>query len=126
MSFKSVHQAADDSYIDVFASAVVKNGTQCAAVDLDGRAPVRLLMPAGWAGTAAIVHVDLSDDGTTYRELWNAGTAYTVAVKASQAVRVDPWVFGGCRYVRLVGTTAKGTAAAQSTQGTVGIVARLL
>ena len=126
MDFKTQHQAADDSYVDIYSSAIIKNGTQCAAVDLDGRAPLRLLMPAGWAGSAAIVHVDLSDDGTTYRELWSAGTAYTVAVSASQAVRVDPWIFGGCRYVRLVGTRARGTAAGQTTQGTVGIVARLL
>ena len=126
MAFKSVHQAADDRYIDVYASAYVATGTQCAAVDLDGRAPVRLLMPAGWAGTAPVVRVDVSDDGTTYRELWSAGTAYTVAVKASQAVRVDPETFWGCRWIRLVGTSAKGTAVAQTTQGSVGIVARLI
>ena len=124
--FKSVHQAADDQYIDVYSSAIVKDGTQCAAVNLDGRSPVRLLMSAGWATTAALVHFDMSDDGVTYRELWSAGTAYTVAVKASQAVRVDPEVFWGVNYIRLLGTQAKGTAAAQTTQGVVGIVARLI
>jgi len=124
--FKSVHQMADDQYIDVYSAAIVKTGTQCAAVNLDGRSPVRLLMPAGWATTAAILHVDMSDDGVTYRELWSAGTAYTVAVKASQAVRVDPQMFGGVNYIRLLGTQVRGTAVAQSTQGIVGIVARLI
>ena len=124
--FKSAHQMADDQYIDVYSSAIVKTGTQCTAVNLDGRSPIRLLMPAGWATTAALVHFDMSDDGVTYRELWSAGTAYTVAVKASQAVRVDPEVFWGTNYIRLLGTQAKGTAVAQNTQGVVGIVARLI
>jgi hypothetical protein len=126
MTFKTVHQAADAQFIKVYDSAYVATATQGTAVDLEGRAPLRLLMPAGWASTSVIVHVDISDDGTTYRELWSAGTAYTVAVKKSQAVRVDPNIFGGCRYVRLVGTTARGTAFAQGTQGVVGIVARLI
>ena len=126
MAYKTQHQAADDSYIDIYSSAFIKTGTQCAAVDLGGRCPVRLLMPAEWSTTAAIVHVDLSDDGTTYSELWSAGTAYTVAVQPSQAVRLDPYIFTGCRYIRLVGTLARGTAEAQSTHGVVGIVARLL
>jgi len=124
--FKSAHEVADASFVDTYNSAFIATGTQCAAVDLGGRCPVRLLMPAEWSTTAAIVHVDLSDDGTTYRELWSAGTAYTVAVQPSRAVRLDPYIFTGCRYIRLVGTLARGTAEAQSTHGVVGIVGRLL
>ena len=126
MAFKTQHQAADSQYIDIYDSAYIATGTQCAAVDLDGRSPIRLLMPTGWETTSVIVHIDVSDDGVTYHELWSAGTAYTVAVKKSVAVRVDPEVFWGCRWVRLVGTTARGTAEAQATHGTVGIVARLI
>lgn len=124
--FKTVHQAADAQFLKVYDSAYVATGTQSAAVDLEGRSPIRLLMPTGWETTSTIVHIDVSDDGTNYYELWSAGTAYTVAVKKSVAVRVDPAVFWGCQYIRLIGTTARGTAFAQGTQGVVGIVARLI
>ncbi|MCK9357092.1 MAG: hypothetical protein M0R22_08140 [Dehalococcoidia bacterium] len=126
MTFKTVHQAADAQFLKIYDSAYIATATQGTAVDLEGRSPIRLLMPAGWETTAAIVHIDVSDDGTNYYELWSAGTAYTVAVKKSVAVRVDPEVFWGCQWIRLVGTRARGTAEAQATQGTIGIVARLI
>ena len=126
MTFKTQHQAADDQYIDIFSAPIVATGTRTASVDLDGRAPIRLLMPAGWATTAAIVHFDISDDGTTYYRLWSAGTAYTVTTVKSKASPVDPEKFWGCKYLRLVGTRARGTAEAQTTACVVGIVARLI
>ena len=126
MTFKSTHQAADDQYADIYTGAIAKNGTRTGAIALDGRAPIRLLIPSGWAGTAAIVHVDVSDDGATYYPLWAAGTAYTVNVAAGKASVVDPTKFYGVGYVRLVGTQARGTAAAQSTAVSVGVVARLI
>jgi hypothetical protein len=126
MTFKSVHQAADDQYAAIYTGAIVATGTRTGALFLNGRAPIRLIMPALWAATAAQVRVQLSEDGVSYLPLWAAGTAYTVAVQKSQAVRIDPETFGGVAYIRLVGTTAKGTAAAQSTAVTVGIVARLI
>jgi len=126
MTFKSVHQAADDQYAAIYTGAIVATGTRTGALFLDGRAPIRLLVPSGWAGTAAIVHVDVSDDGAAYYPLWAAGTAYTVNVAAGKASVVDPTKFYGVGHIRLVGTTARGTAAAQSTAVTVGVVARLI
>lgn len=126
MTFKAIHQAADDQYADVYTATIVKNGTRSDGVFLDGRAPVRLIPSAGWSSTAAIVHVELSEDGETYVPLWSVSTAYTVPVVKSQASRVDPEQFWGVAYIRLIGTQARGTAVAQSTGSTISIVARLI
>ena len=112
--------------ITVFSASIAKDGTRTGAIALDGRAPIRLLIPSTWAGTAAIVHVDVSDDGVAYYPLWSASTAYTVSVLAGKASVVDPTTIYGAGYIRLVGTQARGTAAAQSTAVTVGVVARLI
>ena len=126
MTFKSTHQAADDQYAAIYTGAIVATGTRTGALFLDGRAPIRLLVPSGWAGTAAIVHVAVSDDGATYYPLWAAGTAYTVNVSAGKASVVDPTKFYGVSHIRLVGTTARGTASAQSAATTLGIVAQVI
>lgn len=95
-------------------------------IGLGGLAPIRLLVGSKWAGTAPIVHVEVSEDGTTYYPLWASGTAYTVAVKAGKASVVDPTKFYGVKYIRLVGTRARGTAEAQSAATTLGIVAKVM
>ena len=109
------------TYVLPFAAASTR-GT----IEIGGLAPIRLLVGSKWASTAPIVHVQVSEDGTTYYPLWAAGTAYTVAVRAGKASVVDPTKFYGVGYIRLVGTTAKGTATAQSTGVSVGVVARLI
>lgn len=125
-TFKSVHQEAEDQYIKVFTATVVKNGTQSSAVNLEGRAPIRLNMNAGWKGTSPVVKFQVREtSGAGYLPLWSGGTAYTVAVKKSQAVRVDPTIFSGVNYIKLSSTTARGTAVTQGTIAPIGIVARL-
>lgn len=93
-------------------------------MDIGGLAPIRLLGGTGWAASAPIVHIETSEDGATYYPLWASGTAYTVPVVADRANVVDPTKIYGVNYIRLVGTTAKGTAIAQTTACTVSIVAR--
>ncbi len=102
-----------------FAAAATRGQT-----DIGDLAPVRLVVGPGWAASAAIVHFRVSEDGTTYYPLWASGTAYTVAVSASQASVVDPTKFYGVHSIRIVGTRARGTAAGQTTACTVGIVAQ--
>jgi len=126
LDFKTQHEAADDQYATVKTVSIIATGTQSTVAHLDGKAPIRLLMPADWSSTAVVVHVDVSEDGTTFLPLWDSGTAYTVAVQASQAVAVDPAKFWGVGYIRLLGTTAKGTAVAQTTACEVSVVSRLI
>ena len=82
----------------------------------------------GWETTAARVQVRLSDDGgTTYRKLYDRyGTLYTVVAAASRAVALEPVDMAGVTHIKLLGATAVGTAAAQSTAVTVGVVVRLV
>lgn len=121
---KSIHQYADEAYIETYESTFVTAGTRGSAVNLDGKAPIRLIMPSTWINTqSTLLHVQLSTGGSTYTELWSAGTAYTVSVAKSKAVRLDPDQFGGVTYLRLISTLARGTAATQHA-GVVTIVAR--
>jgi len=126
LDFKTQHEAADDQYATVKTVSIIATGTQSTVARLDGQSPIRLLMPAGWSSTAVVVHVDVSEDGTSFLPLWDGGTAYTVAVEASQAVAVDPTKLWGVGYIRLLGTTAKGTAVAQTTACSVSVVTRLI
>jgi hypothetical protein len=112
--------------ITVLTATIVKNGTQSDGAFLDGRAPIRLIMPAGFKSTSAIVKFRTSEDGVTYAPFWSAGTAYTVAVQKSQAVRVDPTAFWGVGYIKLSGTQARGTAVTQGTICPISVVARLI
>lgn len=95
------------------------------ACSIGNRAPIRLLIPSTWATTAAIVHVETSEDGTTYYPLWDSAnnTAYTVVTNTGKASIVDPTKFHGVAYIRLIGTQARGTAFAQATAVTVSVVA---
>lgn len=124
--YKSGFEETNDRYAAVQTVNLIATGTQSTTANLDGKSPIRLLVGAGWSSTATIVHIDISDDGTTYYPLWASGTAYTVAVQESQAVSVDPTKFWGVGYIRLIGTLARGTAEAQSTACSVGIVTRLI
>lgn len=123
---KSIHQAQDAQFIKFYEATFAAGATRATPVNLDGRAPVLLYMPAAYSQTQGLtLRVQLSTGGTTYSPLWNAGTAYTVAVQRSQAVRVDPEVFWGVNYIRLHSTEPRGTASTQHAS-TVTIVARLL
>ena len=123
---KSVHQAAGDQYITTYSATFAATGTRSTVVNLDGRSPIRLSMPAGWAGTSAHVRVYLSEDGTTYKPLYDRyNVAYSVTAVASRTYILPPSDMAGATYIRLLGTTALGTAAAQTTAGVVTIVARL-
>ena len=127
MTFKSTHQAANDQYTEVYTVNIAADGTRSDAVFLDGRSPVRVYIPSGWASTAAQVRVDVSEDNTTFARLCDRYNAeYSVTAAAGKAHIVEPSDMGGVAYIRLVGTTAAGTAAAQTTAVAVRIVARLV
>ncbi len=73
------------------------------------------------------MRVLVSEDGTTYRRLYDRyGTAYSITMASSRAVQVEPTDFAGVNYIRLSSCTAAGTAVTQGTVSPVGIVARLV
>jgi hypothetical protein len=122
---KSVHQAATDQYIKVYPVTFAAGSTRSSTKYLDGRAPVLLYMGTVSKTQGKTLRVYVSTGGNTYSQLWSAGTAYTVAVDAGQAVRVDPEVFWGVHYIRLHSTEPRGTASTQHA-ATIDIVARLI
>lgn len=66
-------------------------------------------MPAAFTGTA-ITFEQSSDDGTTYQQVYNAGSAYSLSVTASKYHAISAEVFDGCRVIRLVsGSTEAAT-----------------
>lgn len=124
-SFRSINEATNERYAQIITASIAEAGTQSGAADLHGLAPIRLIMPSAWKSTAAIVKFNVSDDGENYYPFWSAGTAVTVAVKKSQAVRVDPELFWGVGYIKLTGTQAKGTAVTHPAVD-IKIMARLI
>lgn len=125
--YRSVHEATNELYPVTYTATIVAEGTRSDVVTLDGRCPIRLLVPSGWRSTAAAVRVLVSEDGTTYRRLYDRyGTVYSITMASSRAVQVEPTDFAGVNYIRLSSCTAAGTAVTQGTVSPVGIVARLV
>ena len=71
--------------------------------------------------------MSVSEDGSVYYPLWKAtATAYTVPAVKSRAYQLSPDDFLGVTYIRLNGTTAKGTAVTQGTICPISVVSRLI
>jgi len=145
MSFRSVHEfvnllydsldeavqlstkTGNDLYPTTITASIAATGTQSGAAELSGLCPIRLLVPSGWRSTAAAVRVLISEDGTTYRRLYDRyGTVLSIEMAADRAVQIDPNDFAGVSYIKLSSCTAQGTAVTQGTVAPVGIVARLV
>jgi hypothetical protein len=93
--------------------ATIANGESLSsAVDLqDGRA-ARIDMPSAW--TAADLTFQVSPDGNTYTDLYEAdGTEYTVTAAASRSIILPIADFLGIRYLKV----RSGTSAAAVNQG---------
>ena len=123
---KSLHQMADDQYIRYSTTSFATGGTRSGGVTLDGRAPIGLIMPSSWINTqSTLLRIQVSTGGTTYFPMWAQNTAYTVGVRKSQYVQVDPNDFHGVEWIRLHSTMTRGTAATQH-HADVTIISRLL
>ena len=93
-----------------------------AAVELLGKVPVALQMPAAW--TTAVLTFQGSKDGTTYANIYSDGGAeYTVQAAASRFIPLDPADFVGCRFVKVRSGTAS-TAVTQAAARTVTLIVR--
>lgn len=106
-------------------TATIANGASLsAAVDLNERTPVALLMPAAW--TAADITFQASLDNSTFYDVYDeAGSEYTLTVAVDQYIILDPVDLAGARYVKV----RSGTGAAAQNQGAariIGLVVREL
>lgn len=91
------------------AATIANGATTSGAVDLTGTTLVGLHMPAAFTATAVTFTVAESAGGT-YRTLYSAGADVTITVAAAKYVALDPSVFAGARFIRIVSGAAEGAA----------------
>ena len=92
---------------------IAQNGTTSSAAELaDGFSLVALQLPATFEGTA--LTFTGSTDGTNYVAVYATGgaAAYSVTVQVDRIVPVDPLVFVGLRFLKVVSNAAGGENAA--------------
>jgi hypothetical protein len=90
-------------------TATIANGaTSSDAVYLGDKLPVALQMPAAFTG--ASVSFTGSYDGVTYQAVTtgSAATPYSEGVAASKFVTLDPSMFPGFRWMKIVSASAEG------------------
>ena len=102
-----------------FTATVAVSGTTSGAINLQGFAPCGLYFPATTDGTT--VTFQASADGTTYYPIYGTdGNQISYTIAASRYVPLDPSVFAGVAFLKLVLGTQSTTATV------VGIGARRL
>jgi hypothetical protein len=93
-------------------NAVIANGqTASSAISLSDNALdfscfVGFYTPATLTGTSFTFQA--SSDGSTFVNVLNEGTSYSVTVAASRYVSVEPAVFAGVRFIKIVSGSSEG------------------
>jgi hypothetical protein len=132
-TFKSRHEI-ENLRIPVTGSVTINSGKGISDAELlEGRALSRIYIPATWnATTAPTLSLSVSEDGTTFRQLyyWSAATPAT-AVLASVTVATgkayalpEDWTIGAHSVKIVSGTVATTTPIAKNR--IVGLVYRLV
>jgi len=78
----------------------IASGTTSTAFTLQGTIPLAIVTPAGLASTSITFQCSL--DGSSFYDLYNGSSAYSLTVAASRYIALNPDVFEGVRYVRIV------------------------
>jgi hypothetical protein len=85
-----------------FEVTVANLGTVSNGVDLKGRQLCGVSIPTGLEGTTLGFQVAADAVDGSYRTLMSGGVALSVTVAADRYVALDPNVFAGVRFVKLV------------------------
>lgn len=98
--------------VHITTTATIASGdTTSNAVDLSNGTITGLSMPAAFTGTALTFQVSM--DGATYQLLYDStNTLESMTVAQGRAYSVNPSVFAGWLYVKLVSNVAEGAARA--------------
>lgn len=101
----------------------IANGASVSAfVDLEAQTLVGIHMPAAW--TAAGLTFQVSEDGVTYDDLYDAaGSEKTVSVAASRYIYTIPSDWVGIRFIKVRSGTA-GTPVNQGAARTIQLVTK--
>ena len=94
-------------------TATIASGASLSdAVDVGPHTGIAIHMPASW--TTATLTFQVSDDGATYRDLYDIyGTEYQSQAAASRTILLPPSDFAGFQYLKI----RSGTSAAAVNQG---------
>ena len=104
-------------------SVTITSGTSLsAALHLDGTHPVALVMPAAW--DAASITFQTSDDGTTWSNLYDSSSEYTISsAGASRRIILNPSDFASVTYLKIRSGTS-GAAVNQTADRIIKVIAR--
>lgn len=92
--------------VTIANSATTSDALNCGT----GRTLVGIILPAGISGTT-MTFTTATASGGTYVPVYDVGgaSAYSVTIGTSRYVPLDPRVFAGCRFLKLVsGSTESG------------------
>lgn len=91
-------------------SVVIASGqTSSGAVDLQGTTLVGIQLPATFTGTA-LTFTAATAIGGTYQAVYSSGSAYSVTVAQGKFIALDPSVFAGIRFIKIVSGSSEGGA----------------
>lgn len=95
----------------VVTATIANGGTLSDAVDLGASTVCGLILPAAFTGTGLSFQV--SADGVTYVALYDSSnTAESMTVTQGRAYSVNPSVFAGWQYAKVVSNAAEGASRA--------------
>lgn len=80
--------------------SIPSSGTTSTSLQLQGTIPLAIQTPATLTGTSFTFQSSV--DGSTWYDLYNGSTLYSVTVAANRYVALNPDVFESVRYVRIV------------------------
>ena len=87
---------------------IASGDTASGAVDLLAESLFNVFIPSSFTGTALTFQVATAVDGTFVTLTNEDGTDYSVTVAASKCVVVDPQIFAGVRFLKIVSDAAEG------------------
>lgn len=89
----------------IASSASTSDALDCSS----GRTLVGITLPGTLTGTA-MTFTTSTTSGGTYSPVYDVGgaSAYSVTIGTSRYVALDPAVFAGCRFVKLVSGSTEG------------------
>jgi hypothetical protein len=86
---------------------IASSGTTSQAISMTrNRVPIAVLTPAALTGTTFTFQASV--DGTNFYDLYNGSSAYSVTVAPSRYIALNPDVFQGVFYIRIVSGSAEG------------------
>lgn len=98
------------SRICIVTAAIALSGTTSEAVDLSGTTLCGIHMPAAFTGTALTFLAASAADGTYQAVKDSAGDPVSVTVAQGTYVQLDPAVFAGIQYLKVVSGSTEAAA----------------